>query len=534
MKKAIKINPYRLVLQLIILTLLVYMLFRVFFDRSYTADFEAYCPYGGLLAFASFLVNNSLACSMTSAQIVMGAAFLSGVILFSKLFCSFICPVGSLSEWIGNLGERFSLRYTIKGYADLLLRGVKYAILFITIYFTVTSSELFCKKFDPYYAAVTGFGSDVSVLWAVTTIVIVTAGSFFIRLFWCKYLCPVGAIANVFRFFITFLAVTGIYLILSFAGVKINFVWPLTVICIIAYMLEFYSLKSSIFPLFRIKRNINICTSCKLCTKVCPQAIDVESIDDIKHIDCNLCADCIQVCPEKNALTINRKGKKWLPAVIVVILIVAGVLIGKSFEIPTLSQYWGDKAKKEKMTAYTRSGLKSVKCFGSSVAFANQIMRLDGVTGVTTYVKENKVRILFDPEMTDTVRILSAIFSPVKVQIRKPGPEVTSLDEFLLKVDNFFDPLDAVYLKEILIKNQDIYGFTTEFDCPVRITIFTDSSKHIGSSILTDLIEILQIEQPQTDGGILVVKPGYRVKKIEKSSVSLTLSDYEANMNFED
>jgi polyferredoxin len=533
MKKAIKINPYRLVLQLIILTLLVYMLFRVFFDRSYTADFEAYCPYGGLLAFSSFLVNNSLACSMTSAQIAMGAAFLLGIILFSKLFCSFICPVGSLSEWLGKIGERFSLRYTIKGYTDLLLRGLKYAILFITIYYTVTSSELFCKKFDPYYAAVTGFGSDVSVIWGVISIVIVIAGSFFIRLFWCKYLCPVGAIANIFRFFITFLAVTGIYLILSFAGVKINFAWPLAVICIIAYLLEFYSLKSSIFPLFRIKRDINICTGCKLCTKVCPQAIDVESLDDIKHIDCNLCADCIQVCPEKDALTINRKGKKWLPAFIVVILIAAGILIGKSFEIPTLSQYWGDKAKKENMSAYTRSGLKSVKCFGSSAAFANQIMGVKGVTGVTTFVKTNKVIILFDPEITDTVKIPRAIFNPVKVEVRKPGPEVTSLDEFSLKVDNFFDPLDAVYLKEILSRNTHIYGFTTEFDCPVRITIFADSSKLIDKRTITDLIEKLQIEQPQANGKILTIKLNYRVKKIEKSAESLSISDYASKMNFE-
>ena len=35
-------------------------------------DVEAYCPFGGLQAFGTYLVNNSLACSMSMLQIMMG------------------------------------------------------------------------------------------------------------------------------------------------------------------------------------------------------------------------------------------------------------------------------------------------------------------------------------------------------------------------------------------------------------------------------------------------------------------------------
>jgi polyferredoxin len=532
MKIPIKTNPYRLAIQLIILLLLIYMLFRAFFDRTYVADFESYCPFGGMLAFSSFLVNNSLACSMTGAQIVMGAALILAIILFSKLFCSFICPVGTISEMIGKLGDKLKLRYTITGYADILLRGLKYGILFITIYYTVNSSELFCKKFDPYYASVSGFASDVALFWGIVTISIVIFGSFFIRLFWCKYLCPIGGISNIFRFFFTFLAVTGIYLILRIAGVSLNFVWPIAVICGISFFLEFYSLKSKTFPLNKIRRHTEICTNCKLCTKYCPQAIDVASLETIKHIDCYLCADCIHICPEEGALTINKRGKKWLPALVTLILILAALIIGRTFEIPTLSQYWGEKGLEGKMVTFTKSGLKSVKCFGSSTAFSNQMRRVSGVTGVTTFVKTNTVKILYDPSVTDTTTILRSIFSPVKVKLKNSAPSLNSLNEFSLSVDNFFDPLDAVYLKEIISENNDIYGFSTEFECPVKIRIYTDASSALNAEILSKLVETGEVKQPQPNGKILTIKLNYKVKRIERSELALTPEEFAERMYY--
>jgi len=532
MKNSFRTNPYRLVIQITILLLLIYMLFRGVFDRTYTADFEAYCPFGGILALSSFLVNNSLACSMTSVQIVMGAALILGIILFSKLFCSFICPVGTVSEWIGKAGDRLKLRFTINGYADILLRGLKYGILFITVYYTVTSSELFCKKFDPYYASVSGFATDVALLWGIITIVVVILGSFFVRLFWCKYLCPIGAISNIFRFFFTFLGVTGLYLILRLWGINLSFVWPLAALCCIAFFLEFYSLKSKTLPVFKIRRNTEICTSCKLCTRYCPQAIDVASLETVKHIDCNLCSDCIHVCPEKGALTINKRGKKWLPAIITVVLIIAALIIGKSFEIPTLNLYWGDETMKGKMAEYTKTGLKSVKCFGSATAFANQIRRLPGVTGVTAYVKTNTVRVLFDQTITDTISIQKSIFTPVKIQVRKPDSLLVSLNEFSLSVDAFFDPMDAVYLKQILSGNMDIYGFTTEFDCPVRIKIYCDANASMESSAISDLVETKEVSQPMASGKSLITRLNYRVVKIKKADSTINSAEYFSKMYY--
>jgi Pyruvate/2-oxoacid:ferredoxin oxidoreductase delta subunit len=411
-----------------------------------------------------------------------------------------------------------------------MLRGIKYALLFLTFYFTIGSSELFCRKFDPYYAAVTGFSSDVSLSFGIVTIAIVIAGSFFIRLFWCKYICPIGAISNVFRFLITFVIITGVYLILLAAGIKLSYVWPLAIICAIAYVLEFYSMKSGTVPVFRIKRNTDICTNCKLCTRHCPQAISVSEERDIKHIDCHLCGDCIHVCPEKGALTINKKGNKWLPAAVVVILAGIGFIAGKTFEIPTVSEYWGEKSLKEQMAEYTRTGLKSVKCYGSSIAFSNQMKKVNGVTGVTTFVKTNTVRILYSPGITDTLAIQRAIFSPVKVKVREPGADITGFYEYSMLIDNFFDPLDASYLQQLLFKNKDIYGFTTEFGCPVKVTLFTDENSTLNDGSIKELIHTRTMEQPLANGKTLIINMNFRVSSIEKNPVLLSRDDLKTRL----
>ena len=62
------------------------------------ADPETYCPMGGLQALATYLANNSLPCSMSMVQIAMGLALVAAVVLFSKLFCAYICPVGTVQD----------------------------------------------------------------------------------------------------------------------------------------------------------------------------------------------------------------------------------------------------------------------------------------------------------------------------------------------------------------------------------------------------------------------------------------------------
>jgi hypothetical protein len=182
------------------------------------------------------------------------------------------------------------------------------------------------------------------------------------------------------------------------------------------------------------------------------------------------------------------------------------------------------------MAEYTRSGLKSVKCFGSSIAFSNQMRKVPGVTGVTTFVSTNTVKILYSPDITDTLSIQRAIFSPIKILLRMPEGEINRFAEFSLLVDNFFDPMDASYLQQLLMKNNDIYGLTSEFGCPVKITLFASADSKVDEGFLKELIQTRTMEQPLTNGKTLIINMNFKVKSVEKNPVILSREDLLARV----
>jgi polyferredoxin len=421
-RKKIK-NIGRKALQWLVMGLLGYMIIRLWVDPNYFPDFEAYCPFGGLQAFTSFFVNNSLACSMTETQIFMGVVLAVGAVVFSKLFCSYICPIGTVTEWLGRIGNRFNVRYQIKGLADRLLRSLKYILLFVTVYFTVTSSELFCKEYDPYYAIVTGFGHDVVFWYAIIALAVTILGAVFIRQFWCKYVCPLGALTNIFTNAVVFAGILVVYLFLLYFGVNISFVWPLAAMSILGYALEATQLKAWLFPVFKITRNADTCTSCGLCDKACPMGLDVATVDTVEHIDCHLCGDCVAVCPVNDTLQINKRNWKWLPSVATVGLILVGLFLASDIELPTINLEWGKGTSAQNVAVYSQSGLKSVKCYGSSMSFANRMRRVRGVVGVQTYVQSHTVKVFYD-----STKIISADNSGVvKFWGINSGKELVSL-----------------------------------------------------------------------------------------------------------
>ncbi len=481
-------NIGRKSLQWTTLILLAYMVIRLWINPNYIADFEAYCPFGGLQAFASFSVNNSLACSMAETQIFMGILLAIGIILFSKLFCSYICPVGTFTEWLGRIGDRFHVRYQIKGVADRLFRILKYALLFVTVYFTVTSSELFCKEYDPYYAIFTGFGSDVVFWMALTALAITILGAIFIRQFWCKYLCPLGALSNIFTNVIMFAAVMVAYLLLLYFGLKISWVWPLAIITVFGYLLEATRLKGWLFPVFKITRKEQSCINCNICDLACPMGLEIAHVDVIDHIDCHLCGDCIQACPVNNTLQINKKEWRWLPSVATVSLIAIGLFLATTIELPTINMRWGNDRQLATASIFSQSGIKSVKCYGSSVSFANKMKRVPGVLGVETFVKSHKVKVLYDPKKLDEEQIRKSIFTPGKTLLHRPPADIKEIAVVKMGVDKLFDSYDAFYFTQLLRQQKGVFGFSTRFGEPVKATIFFDSSA-IQPSGLKQIIE---------------------------------------------
>lgn len=469
--------------QWLFVILLAFFWIRTIFDKNYFFDFEACCPFGGLQAIATFAYNGALACSMDGMQVVMGGLLAVSVILVSKLFCGHVCPVGTVSEGLGRLGKKWKLpRLELRGAGDMAMRSLKYILLFVVFYFTLASNDLFCKKFDPFYAWASRYGEDVSAWMATSAIVALTAGGIFLRQFWCRYLCPLGALSSAFKYFYVFIAFALVLFIFHKTGIEISLVVILAVLAATAYALELIGLKKDAgFQLLTIRRDEHICIDCGLCDRKCPQGIKVSQMKEVNHPDCNLCTECIGVCPDEQAVSINGKTKfRWLPTLITVALIMIGLILGANLTIPTVDKKWGSEEAINRSAMFEMSGIKNVKCYGSSMSFVGDMKKVPGVTGTATFIRDHRVQVYYDTTMLNAEQVRRSIFTPKFMDIRIPenDAEVMIADFY---IENFFDQLDVVFIANLAKEVDGVYSFQTLYGKPVRVRFYVDEQVNLDS-----------------------------------------------------
>lgn len=510
-------------------------------------DPEAYCPMGGLQALTTYFANGSLPCSMSSLQIMMGIALAAAVILFSKLFCGLLCPLGSVQDLLMKLRNRFRIKGVNirKGsIADNILRIFKYVILFWVFYMTATASELFCKNFDPYYAMATGFKGEVTLWMAIVSVSLFFVMGLIVDRFWCRYLCPLGAISNTLKFWMTILVLFGIYMGLNALGAGISWWIMLLLFCIAGYLLEILHSKPAL-QVMHVFKEENKCTGCGLCTKACPYHIDVKSAGSgkINSVDCTLCGECTASC-HTGALAIGacQKSKggfwKYVPAIVSVVLIAFGIWAGSKFELPTISVTWGIEQTAEDGTVTQLidpktlqtteiTGLRSVKCYGSSMAFKAKLQKIRGVYGVQTFVGHHRAIITYDPKAISPEQIQEAIYVPSKFRVATPDPAATdSVKVITIRTENMYDKMDINYLGlQMRATGRKIYGLETEFACPIIVRVFVDPSENLDEKWFENIVEMKTLSMPVHGGGTKEIELDYDFVKMEEEVSRISTVD---------
>ncbi|SEA75153.1 4Fe-4S binding domain-containing protein [Desulfuromusa kysingii] len=254
---------------------------------------EAFLPIGALVSLKNWILNGIID-PVHPAALVLFLTFLALALLTRKSFCSWICPVGTLSEWLWRSSERLiGRRIKPWRWLDLVLRSAKYLLLFFfvkLILFGMPGPALKGFLSSPYWAL-----SDVKMLHFFTNpstlsiVIVLTLAvlSFFIRQFWCRYLCPYGALLGFFSF-----------------------------------------LSPS-----RITRDINGCTGCGSCDRACPASINVSRKKQVYSMECTGCLSCVQSCPEHQVLQMGLFGSPrvlpvWLFPALVLLVFTFGVAAG--------------------------------------------------------------------------------------------------------------------------------------------------------------------------------------------------------------
>jgi polyferredoxin len=225
------------------------------------AGVDGWLPIAGLMNLKILLATRHMP-SIHPAAMVLAACFLGLSILMKKTFCSWLCPVGTVSEYLWKLGRRmFGRNFNLPRWADLPLRSLKYILMAFFLYLVVSMPAAALNEF-----MVTPFGiiADVKMLnffrelGLVGAIVIgsLLVLSVFVQNFWCRFLCPYGALMG---------------------------------------------LVSALSPV-RIRRDVQACIDCGKCNKACPAQLPVDRLVQIRSLECTSCMECVAVCPAQDAL----------------------------------------------------------------------------------------------------------------------------------------------------------------------------------------------------------------------------------------
>jgi polyferredoxin len=161
---------------------------------------EGFLPIAALLSLRH-LVQAGEVHPVHPAGLVILALVLGMGLLAKKAFCSWVCPIGTLSEMLGALSRRvFRLKLGLPRVLDLPLRSLKYLLLAFLVYavFFQMDARAVADFLDSPYNRV----ADVKMLFfferlspfALKVIAGLVALSFVVPYFWCRYLCPYGAL----------------------------------------------------------------------------------------------------------------------------------------------------------------------------------------------------------------------------------------------------------------------------------------------------------------------------------------------------
>jgi polyferredoxin len=231
-----------------------------------------------------------------------GLLIFTAVVLISlvarKAFCSWLCPIGTLSESLWMLGQKvFGRNFKLWRWVDYPLRSLKYLLFF---FFAYSIWQMDSAALDVFIRSPYNKVADIKMYYffvhmstfAVWTIIALMFLSMLVKNFWCRFLCPYGALLGI----------------------------------------------GALFSPLKVRRNAASCVDCELCTKACPAGIKVHKVKTVWSDECTNCLACVEACPVVDTLDVrtplvNTRVPSWVLGTLIAGIFIAvtglGIITGR-------------------------------------------------------------------------------------------------------------------------------------------------------------------------------------------------------------
>ncbi len=208
------------------------------------------------------LVNGTFSLTSMADQLVLILAVFPITIIWGRFFCGYLCSFGAMGDLVWAVSSRVHPRKVrTGGTAGRILRFVRFIILTAAVIFLWIPGRSYESSLSPWnvFGMLTS-GNLTVMLQGIATVgmvllVLIVIGSAVVERFFCRYLCPLGAI---------------------------------------------FSLVSG-WRLFRIHRKERTCVHCHRCAARCSMGLPVDEASPfVSSGDCIDCMECMTVCPNES------------------------------------------------------------------------------------------------------------------------------------------------------------------------------------------------------------------------------------------
>lgn len=216
------------------------------------------CPYSavcfGIPTWRGLFTSNPFIISSVVGLIILLLTPFTG-----RLFCGWLCPVGAIQEVLyklTNSRKKGRAKSVIPDRIHNKLKYLKYLILLMNIVFAYFLIQALYMNACPIIS-LANIGNSL----IIGAVVLFLFGilSLFVERFFCKYLCPYGAL--------------------------------MSILLKVGNMLR--------IPRIMLGINREKCISCSLCSGNCPMQIEVDKESKVSDINCILCQRCKDKCPRQ-------------------------------------------------------------------------------------------------------------------------------------------------------------------------------------------------------------------------------------------